>query len=96
MTDSPANVAFYFVIGVVAHGYVVQYENEGVSPEFADKAKAIVVSFNKKSLKPWHRHLKQGSGCRVKSQPATNLMFQNFEMPGAWRHSLAFAYFLGN
>ena len=48
MTDNPANAAFYFVIGVAAHGYVIQYEDQGVSPEFADKAKAIVVNFNKK------------------------------------------------
>ena len=48
MTDDPANVAFYFVIGVAARGYVVQYKDQGVSLEFADKAKAIVVSFNKK------------------------------------------------
>ena len=25
MTDNPANAAFYFVIGVAAHGYVIQY-----------------------------------------------------------------------
>lgn len=48
MTEDPKNAAFYFVIGVAAHGYVVQYEDQGVSPEAADKAKAIVVGFNKK------------------------------------------------
>ena len=48
MTEDPANAAFYFVIGVAGHGYVVRYEDQGVSPEAADKAKAIVVGFNKK------------------------------------------------
>ena len=48
MTDDPANAAFYFVINVAAHGYVIQYENQGVSLEFVDKGKAIVVSLNKK------------------------------------------------
>jgi hypothetical protein len=48
MTQDPAHAAFYFVIGVAAHGYVMQYEDQGVSPEFADKAKATVVDFNKK------------------------------------------------
>lgn len=48
MTEDPANAAFYFVIGVAGHGYVMQYEDQGVSPESADKAKAIVVGFNKK------------------------------------------------
>lgn len=48
MAEDPARAAFYFVIGVAAHGYVLQYEDQGVSPEAADKAKAIVVGFNKK------------------------------------------------
>ena len=48
MTQHPANAAFYFVIGVAAHGYVLQYEDQGVTPEFADRSKAIVVAFNRK------------------------------------------------
>lgn len=48
MTAQPANAAFFFVIGVAAHSYVVQYEDQGVSPEFADKAKALMVGFNNK------------------------------------------------
>ena len=48
MTQEPANAAFFFVIGVAAHGYVTQYEDQGVSPEAADKAKATLVAFNKK------------------------------------------------
>ena len=48
MTQEPANAAFYFVIGVAAHGYVTQYEDQGVSPEAADKAKATLVAFNQK------------------------------------------------
>jgi hypothetical protein len=48
MTQQPAQAAFFFVIGVAAHNYVLQYEDQGVSPEFADKAKAVVVGFNEK------------------------------------------------
>ena len=48
MTEDAANAAFYFVIGVVARYYVQRYEDQGVSPETADKAKAIVVGFNRK------------------------------------------------
>ena len=48
MTQEPANAAFYFVIGVAAHSYVTQYEDQGVSPESADEAKATLVAFNKK------------------------------------------------
>ncbi|MES2511324.1 MAG: hypothetical protein V4625_15450 [Pseudomonadota bacterium] len=48
MKEDASNAAFYFVVGVAAHGYVVQYEDQGVSPEFADKAKATLVGFNSK------------------------------------------------
>ncbi len=48
MTEDPAHAAFYFVIGVAAHGYVLRYEDQGVSPEAADNAKSLVVGFNKK------------------------------------------------
>ena len=48
MTQQPADAAFFFVIGVAAHNYVLKYEDQGVSPESADKAKAVMVGFNKK------------------------------------------------
>ena len=48
MIEDSAHAAFYFVIGVAARGYVLQYEDQGVSPEAADKAKAIVVGLNRK------------------------------------------------
>lgn len=48
MKEDASNAAFYFVIGVAAHGYVVQYEDQGVTPESADKAKDILVGFNRK------------------------------------------------
>lgn len=48
MTQEPAHAAFYFVIGVAAHNYVLQYEDQGVTPEFADKSKAVVVGFNQR------------------------------------------------
>ena len=48
MTQEPGNAAFYFVIGVAAHGYVQRYEDQGVTPDFADKAKAVVVALNRK------------------------------------------------
>ncbi len=51
MKEDAPRAAFYFVVGVAAHGYVVQYEDQGVSPEFADKAKAILVGFNQKIAK---------------------------------------------
>ena len=51
MTEQPAHAAFFFVIGVAAHSYVLQYDDQGVSPEFADKAKAVMVGFNEKIAK---------------------------------------------
>ncbi|MBP8867746.1 MAG: hypothetical protein KBG62_06555 [Propionivibrio sp.] len=46
-SDSP-HAALYFVIGSIAHAYVIQYEDQGVSTEFADKAKGFLVDFNQK------------------------------------------------
>ena len=46
MTEDPAHAAFYYVIGSAAHAYVITYEDQGVSPEFADRAKAVLVRFN--------------------------------------------------
>ena len=41
-TDS-ANAALYFVIGVAAHAYVIQYEDQAITAEFAESAKAALV-----------------------------------------------------
>ena len=48
MSDDAGNAGLYFVIGVVAHSYVTQYEDQGVSGEFSDQAKAVLVGFNRK------------------------------------------------
>jgi hypothetical protein len=48
MKDDPGNAGLYFVIGVAAQSYVRRYEDQGVAPEFADKAKAILVGYNAK------------------------------------------------
>lgn len=43
-TDS-ANAALYFVIGVAAHAYVIRYEDQAVTSELAESAKATLVGF---------------------------------------------------
>ncbi|MDB5890019.1 MAG: hypothetical protein JWP47_850 [Polaromonas sp.] len=48
MIQDPAHAAFYFVIGVAAHNYVMQYADQGVTPEFANKARGILIAFNNK------------------------------------------------
>lgn len=46
MREDAANAGLYFVIGVAAQSYVRQYEDQGVSNEFANHAKAILQDFN--------------------------------------------------
>jgi hypothetical protein len=48
MSNDSENAALYFVIGVAAHSYVTLYADQGVSGEFSDNAKSILVGFNKK------------------------------------------------
>ena len=48
MTQDTENAALYFVIGVAAHAYVINYEDQGVSPDFADRAKTVMLAFNSK------------------------------------------------
>ena len=48
MSRDTANAGLYFVIGTAAHSYVAQYEDQGVSGEFSDRAKEILVGFNRK------------------------------------------------
>lgn len=45
---SADNAGAYFIIGTIAQAYVRRYEDEAVSAEFADRAKALVVRFNAK------------------------------------------------
>ena len=46
MSSDAENAGLYFVIGVAAHSYVTLYEDQGVSGDFSDQAKAILVGFN--------------------------------------------------
>lgn len=48
MGRDTANAGLYFVIGTAAHAYVAQYEDQAVSSEFSDRAKEILVGFNRK------------------------------------------------
>jgi hypothetical protein len=46
MKNDPDNASLYFVVAVAAQAYVRGYEDQGVSSEFADHAKAILVGYN--------------------------------------------------
>ena len=48
MKSDRANAALYFVIGVAAHAYVIQYEDQAVTAELAEGAKRTLVGFCKK------------------------------------------------
>jgi hypothetical protein len=48
MRSDDANAALYFVIGVAAHAYVLKYEDQAVTTELAESAKATLVGFNGK------------------------------------------------
>ncbi len=48
MGSDSENAALYFVVGIAAQSYVTRYEDQGVTSEFADSAKAILVGFNRK------------------------------------------------
>jgi hypothetical protein len=48
MKHDPENAGLYFVVGIAAQSYVRSYEDQGVTGEFADRAKATLVSFNSK------------------------------------------------
>jgi hypothetical protein len=48
MKSDPGNAGLYFAIGIAAQAYVRKYEDQGVTPEFADRAKAIFVGYNTK------------------------------------------------
>lgn len=42
------NASLYFVVGIAAQSYVRTYEDQGISAEFADSAKATLSGFNAK------------------------------------------------
>lgn len=50
MKSDPDNAGLYFVVGVAAQTYVIKYEDQAVDPEFADRAKATLESFNRRLL----------------------------------------------
>lgn len=49
MKSDAENAAIYFVIGVAAHGYVLQYEDQAVTAERAESAKNALVRFCRKA-----------------------------------------------
>jgi hypothetical protein len=44
------NASLYFVIGTAARAFVLRYEDQGLTAEFIDEAKATVRSMNSKLL----------------------------------------------
>ena len=48
MKGDPANAGLYFVVGIAAQSYVRTYEDQGVTAEVADKAKATLEGYNAK------------------------------------------------
>lgn len=50
MKIDPENAGAYFVIGIAARSYVHRYEDQGITPEFADRAKATLVGLNAKII----------------------------------------------
>ena len=51
MKADPDNAGLYFVVAVAGHSYVRAYEDQGVTPEFADAAKATLAGLNAKLLR---------------------------------------------
>ena len=50
MKNDPENAGLYFVVGVAAQSYVRMYEDQGITAEFADAAKATLAGFNAKLI----------------------------------------------
>ena len=44
------NASLYFVIGTAARAFVMRYEDQGLSSEFVDEAKATMRRMNEKTL----------------------------------------------
>lgn len=51
MKSDPENAALYFVVAVAGQSYVRTYEDQGVTAEFADGAKATLAAFNAKLIR---------------------------------------------
>ena len=50
MKADPPNASLYFVIGTAARAFVMRYEDQGLSSEFVDEAKATMHRMNEKIL----------------------------------------------
>jgi hypothetical protein len=50
MKQDPVNAGLYFVVGIAAQTYVIKYEDQAVAPEFADRVKTTLESFNARLL----------------------------------------------
>lgn len=61
MKTDPDNAALYFIVGIAGQAYVLRYEDQGVDPELADRAKATLVNFNRRLVNA----LQQGSTERL-------------------------------
>ena len=48
MKADAENASLYFLIGVAAKSYVRVYEDQAVTEEIAERAKSIVVGYNRK------------------------------------------------
>jgi hypothetical protein len=48
MKVDPENAALYFIVGNAARAYVRAYEDQGVTPEFANRAKGTLEGFTAK------------------------------------------------
>jgi hypothetical protein len=50
MKTDAENAGLYFVVGIAAQSFVRNYEDQGLSAEFVDGAKALLVGMNDKLL----------------------------------------------
>lgn len=50
MKADPSNASLYFVIGTAARAFVMRYEDQALSGEFVDEAKATMHRMNEKIL----------------------------------------------
>lgn len=50
MKSDPENAGLYFVVGIAAQSFVRRYEDQGISTEFAEQAKATLDGFNTKLI----------------------------------------------
>ena len=48
-SDTP-NAALYFVLAIAAQAFVRKYEDQGITGEFVDSAKATMAAFSAKAL----------------------------------------------